>query len=229
MVSVKDVQQELAQLGLYTGVIDDKWGDVTEQALKAFQRNNGLPENGKISTKLLDLLFVKPIPDRVQQSPPKPIKSKWPHDDTASLISFYGEPGEDNVLMPLPYDFRLSYDLNTVVKRVMVHAKCRDAWEEIFTRTLDTYGLATLKDLRLHYFGGGMVHRTIRGGTRLSTHNWCAMDFDPANNGLKTSWKDAAFSRPEYKEFWQIVESVGGVSLGKQFDYDAMHIQFAWR
>lgn len=229
MHTVEQLQTALADLGFYTGDVDGVQGDVTTQAMQAFQRANGLPDNGKYSEALAGLLFLPAMPDRADAKAQKPIRTRWPHDDSDSLLNFYGEPGEDNVMLKLPYSFRLAWDLNTTVDRVMVHDKCKDAWAEIFERTLQTYGLKTLQELRLHYFGGGMAQRAIRGGSRLSTHNWCAMDFDPARNGLNTKWRDAAFSHPDYQEFWEIVESVGGVSLGKTRNYDAMHIQFAWR
>jgi peptidoglycan hydrolase-like protein with peptidoglycan-binding domain len=51
------VQQALQSRGLYRGPIDGLIGRKTEAALKAFQRNAGLAENGRIDTATLGRLL----------------------------------------------------------------------------------------------------------------------------------------------------------------------------
>jgi localization factor PodJL len=51
-----EVQQELAQLGYYQGPIDGIVGPVTQAAIAAYQRDNGLPATGAIDTRLLAAL-----------------------------------------------------------------------------------------------------------------------------------------------------------------------------
>ncbi|MBA2431371.1 MAG: peptidoglycan-binding protein [Chthoniobacterales bacterium] len=47
------VQQRLAAAGFYRGRIDGVIGSGTRAAIRAYQRANGLPGNGRIDTRLL--------------------------------------------------------------------------------------------------------------------------------------------------------------------------------
>jgi hypothetical protein len=235
MATVKEVQQTLANLGLYTGKIDDEWGEMTTQAVIAFQRINAMPPNGKISTKLLDLLFGQEVDDR-QQSPPAKsgvllsgdTDRRWPSSNPESLAEYYGEPGMDQERISLPYSMRLAWDLNTAINTFACHRLVADRMTHIFREALAHYGLEKIRDLRLDRFGGCLNIREIRGGNFLSTHAWgIAVDLDPANNQLRWGRGKAAFSKPEYEPFWEIVESTGAVSLGRKKNYDWMHFQFA--
>ena len=59
-------------------------------------------------------------------------------------------------------------------------------------------------------------------------HSWgIAVDLNPAQNRLKWDDKKAVFAKPVYLPFWEIVESYGGVSLGREKNFDWMHFQFA--
>lgn len=235
MATVKELQEALAALGLYTGRIDDQWGELTAQAVIAFQRINAMPPNGKISTKLLDLLFGQDIGDR--QQPPAPSKgradqpnskARWPSSNPDSLQAFYGDPGMDQVKIKLAYPMRLAWDLNIVINTFGCHRLVADSMEHIFAETLAQYGIDKIKALHLDRFGGCLNVREIRGGNFLSTHAWgIAVDLDPANNQLRWGRGKAAFSKPDYEPFWEIVESTGAVSLGKRKNYDWMHFQFA--
>ena len=50
---------------------------------------------------------------------------------------------------------------------------------------------------------------------------------DPDHNGLKVHRPQARLSGTDYDAFWEFVEDEGGVSLGRELDYDWMHFQFA--
>jgi hypothetical protein len=50
---VPRLQQELAQAGFYSGPIDGVLGDGTRRAIRAYERANGLPVDGRIDTELL--------------------------------------------------------------------------------------------------------------------------------------------------------------------------------
>ena len=50
---------------------------------------------------------------------------------------------------------------------------------------------------------------------------------DPDHNGLKVHRPQARLSGTDYDAFWEFVEDEGGVSLGRERDYDWMHFQFA--
>lgn len=51
--TVAAVQRRLARGGYYHGAIDGVIGDGTRSAIRAFERNNGLPVDGVIDTQLL--------------------------------------------------------------------------------------------------------------------------------------------------------------------------------
>ena len=57
-VSDADIQRRLQQLGFNIGTIDGKLGRKTRNAIKAFQRANGLTADGKIGNKTLKKLFA---------------------------------------------------------------------------------------------------------------------------------------------------------------------------
>jgi len=54
---VRDVQQALASKGFDPGASDGFWGDRSVAALRAFQKQNGLPETGVIDDGCLRLLL----------------------------------------------------------------------------------------------------------------------------------------------------------------------------
>lgn len=54
---VKRLQQQLKTLGYYTGHVDGDFGENTELAVKAFQKQNGLTADGKAGKYTLDKLY----------------------------------------------------------------------------------------------------------------------------------------------------------------------------
>lgn len=159
----------------------------------------------------------------------------------SGVRAFYGEPGgpaTTGALVNLPYPMKIAWDLNQKIVQFRCHVLCEKAFENIFAKTLQHYGLPRIQQLGLDLFGGCYNFRKMRGGSAWSMHSWgIAIDLDPARNSLyQTSGpkntkgrpsKPAEFSKPEYEPFWKIVESEGGVSLGRQRNYDWMHFQFA--
>jgi peptidoglycan hydrolase-like protein with peptidoglycan-binding domain len=49
-------QRELAELGYAPGAVDGSMGDQTHDAIRAFERDRGLPETGEISARLMEEL-----------------------------------------------------------------------------------------------------------------------------------------------------------------------------
>jgi hypothetical protein len=67
----------------------------------------------------------------------------------------------------------------------------------------------------------------MRGGSNWSRHSWgIAEDLNPAENGLRTTWKSSQFSMPEYKPMIDIYYANGFVNLGVESNKDAMHFEF---
>ena len=59
---VKTVQQRLTDLGYYTGTVDGKFGDGTVKALKAFQKKNGLTQDGVCGAQTRTVLYgINPV------------------------------------------------------------------------------------------------------------------------------------------------------------------------
>ena len=142
--------------------------------------------------------------------------------------SVFGKAGDESVLVnvPVPENYPLKYD-GRRVKTIRVHRLVADRLE------------AALKDIINHYgedieevapgacvYDGSYYFRTSRGSSSTSIHSWgLALDFDAANNAMKTKWKDARLSQDIYKPFFDILEHHGFLSLGRRQGTDVMHVQ----
>lgn len=143
------------------------------------------------------------------------------------IVKKYGEPGTNQTMVKLPYPMKLAWDLRQTVRRMQCHEQIAKQVEAIFTEVLAHYGMPKVVELGLDLFGGCLNIRPMRNGTRLSVHCWgLAIDMDPEHNKLKWGKDKARFAKPEYDEFWKIVEKHGGISLGRARNYDWMHFQF---
>jgi hypothetical protein len=106
--------------------------------------------------------------------------------------------------------------------------KVSESLERILHRVREEYGDEEIRRLRLNLYGGSYNVRRKRGGTSWSTHAWgIAMDWDPGNNKLKWGRDRATLAKPEYDTWWRIWEDEGWVSLGRESNYDWMHVQAA--
>ncbi len=110
--------------------------------------------------------------------------SKWPHDDTASKIKFFGKPGSN--LVPIIPPFQMYYDkhpINTITVNKMVATSLLKVFNEI----LDKCGHDQKKVDAIHasVYAGCYNNRPIRGSSNISNHAFAAaIDLDPDNNGL---------------------------------------------
>jgi len=150
----------------------------------------------------------------------------WPRQ--ADCTKFFGKVGTNQSTCVMPYPLVIAWDKRKTVKEFSCHKLVKPALERIFQRTLDHYGYEKIKDLNLHLWGGCLNVRKVRGGSSYSMHSWgIAVDLDPDNNQLKWNSKQATFAKPAYNRFWEFVYDEGAISLGKERDYDWMHLQFA--
>lgn len=155
-------------------------------------------------------------------------KNKWPKQSEEELASFYGKVGENQVYLTLPYKMKLSWNKNQTVSRIQIHKKVADSCESVLTKVLLHYGEKEIARLGLNIFGGGLNVRKMRGGSRYSTHSWgIALDFDPENNKLTWGRDKSKFAHPDYDKWWSFWEEEGWVSLGRQRNFDWMHVQAA--
>jgi len=214
---VAAIQLYAKHTGLDPGPIDGQWGTRTQTAYDQL--------------KHILLYGQPPEPWRPEdRNPTNP--NNWPEQTQSGLIDFYGQAkpsGNLNLVsFAIPYAMVLAWDTSKKVTKITAHKKVKESVLTVFDNVLNYYGPEEIKRLRLDYFGGCFNYRPIRGGTTLSTHSWgIALDFDPANNQLNWGRDKAAFARPEYNKWWELWEQQGWVSLGRDRNYDWMHVQAA--
>jgi hypothetical protein len=145
---------------------------------------------------------------------------------TREFYNTYGDPGEHNlVIVSVPYKLRLSWDITTRIDRIRVHRLVSDEVPEVLEKVYGYYGKEVF-NLGIDTFGGSYNFRKTRRGNDLSMHAWgLALDFDPLNNRLQWGEPRARFSEDVYQYWWEQWEAVGWTSLGRELNYDWMHIQ----
>lgn len=154
----------------------------------------------------------------------------WPKDthDQKELFEFFGEPGENQKRLVLPYEMKCHWNLEAIIKSFPCHEKVHDSLGRIFQRIYEEYGLEEIKRLRLDIWSGCLNVRPKRGGNTYSLHAWgAAIDFDKPNNELRWGSNRAMLARPEYDQFWKAFEDEEWLSLGRLKNYDWMHVQAA--
>ena len=152
----------------------------------------------------------------------------WPGQaEVRSGRSLFGVPGcEENLQSILPA-YPLYYE-GKPVRSIRVH-KCiaghvKAALEEVLAH----YGLEEIHRLGLDVYGGSYNNRPTASGKSISMHAWgIALDFAPRANAYALKAPRASLSHPDCVKWWQIWESHGAVSLGRERNYDWMHLQFA--
>lgn len=230
-MNIIKLQQRLAELGLNPGPADGKLGRRTQAALRAFQRLNGLNDDGIPGPKTEAALWPAYIHERDAELPEEAVPPDvplWPRQ--AAVEAFYGAPGDGQkqVMLELPYPMRLAWDKRKVVNRFSVHHKVVESAGRAFARIAEEYGPAERAALGIDLFGGCLNVRKMRGGNSWSMHSWgIAIDFDPARNQLNWGSAKARLALPDAERFWRIWEAEGWLSLGRSRNYDWMHVQAA--
>jgi hypothetical protein len=199
--------------GINPGEIDGYWGQQTESA---FTQYLYLKEHGQ-------------LPESWRPEEREPVNpNNWPTQYSAEFDAFYGARGSNLVKLQLPYPHRLAWDTATIVHSFSCHLKVRDSMLKVLTNVLNYYGPDKIRELRLDLWGGCYNERPLRGGTKWSMHSWgIAVDYDPSRNKLDWGRDKASFARPEYDKWWQFWEEEGWVSLGRDRNFDWMHVQAA--
>jgi len=218
---VKQWQLFLQSAGYKIPYVDGAFGPATERETIKFQVKNNLKADGVVGPKTWK--FITDVSNNT------PLSQKWPKQDYNSMVNFYGPVGENMTKLDVPYKLKLAWEPQTTLSKISCHQKCAKAFYTIFENTLKTYGEKEIAKLKLDIFGGCVNVRRMRGGSAWSIHSWgAAIDLDPNNNQLKWGKPKATFSRPEYNDFWKIVEAEGATSLGRARNFDWMHFQFAY-
>lgn len=219
--AVACLQLFCSEADIDAGPIDGWWGPQTEFAVGSLQ----------------SLLTTGSLPPswRDEVSRPRSNPNSWPQEDYAALNAFFGPHGrawEDRtppprmVMVDCPWTLRLAWNRRQTTRRIQCNAKVADSLAQVLTRVRETYGDAEIRRLRLDVFGGCYAPRSKRNGTSWSTHAWAiALDWDPDHNKLKWGRDRATLARPEYDEWWKIWEDEGWLSLGREKNFDWMHVQ----
>lgn len=204
--------------GIDVGEIDGLVGPATRYAREAYAhwREHGtLPEwRDSEPTKEIDRGAAKVFPRE------------------RDLVATFGEPGAairaSVVKVRCPWPLRIAWDLSSTRLHLWSAPDCADQLAEVLEQVHQDYGPREIVRLRLDIFGGDYNHRRKRGGTSWSTHAFGrAWDWDPERNQLRWSAERASLARPEYRDWWEIWEALGFVSLGRERDRDWMHLQAA--
>jgi len=227
------LQSRLTAHGYACGLIDGDIGDKTIAALKAFQRGQGLPVSGKGDAATVEALRRSSSNGPGQPERPasavagKPsLAGPWPHQN--DVERFYGPVGTSQGRLELPFPMKLAWDKSQVVTRITLHTKVIDSAGRAFAEIAETYSEKERVSLGLDLFGGSLNVRRMRGGSRYSMHAYgIAIDFDPERNQLRWKAPKARLSHPDAVPFWLAWEREKWVSLGRDRDFDFMHVQAA--
>ena len=227
------LQSRLTAHGYPVGIIDGVLGTKTLAALTAFQRAYRLPVTRRADAATVEALRRSSSngpgqPDRpASNEAGRPSRnSPWPHQN--DVERFYGPVGTSQGRLELPFQMVLAWDRRRTVKRITLHTKVIESAGRAFAEIAETYSDRERRDLGINVFSGSLNVRRMRGGTRYSMHSWgIAIDFDNQRNGLRVKAPKARLSHADAVPFWQSWEREGWTSLGRERNFDWMHVQAA--
>lgn len=209
-------QQICKDAGLEVGKVDGLIGPQTRYVFEVWNAR-------KIGDKAAETWRDTETKDTLS---PLPVPTTWPTQ--ASVKKFYGEVGQNQAMVDLPYAMRIAWDRAKTVTRMSIHEKVADSALRVLNRVADAYTHTQRQQLGLDLFGGCLNVRKMRGGSSYSMHSWgIALDFDPERNQLKWGKDKAHLAKSDCELFWKLWEEEGWISLGRAKNYDWMHVQAA--
>jgi len=227
-VDVRILQIALQQAG-YPATISDHFTLDTATWVKRFQNQHGLEADGKVGTLTAALLDAPHAVLLDTAVPIVPIIGSFPHDDTKSLLAFYGNPAtkgwEEANLVPVVSPWPMTEE-GKPVKAIMIHKKCavsllgalNDIWKAY------DHDLSKIHLDGLQVFDGCFNYRPIRGCSRLSTHAFAAAIDINADKYPMNYKNEHPLPKVVYDAFIAHGAYCGQDFRGRQ---DPMHIQFA--
>lgn len=197
----------------------------TKQLWQRIQREVGTRPDGEPGSATAQAVAAKLGIDVAEPASVSSSNSaQWPRDTDAEMESFYGTRGQNITQITPPY--QLFYE-NRALKTITVHKRISSAVLAALSEVLSVYGIERIRALKLDQFDGCLAVRKKRGGSSWSVHSYAAaLDFGAEWNSLHQDHTTALYARPEYEAWWQAWERQGAVSLGRQCDFDWMHVQF---
>lgn len=190
--------------------------------IKKIQNKIGVEADGIVGVKTVAALMVAlGIPDEECRV------TVWPSQrEVRSGKSIFGAPGGGQLVKVMP-PYPLYYE-GRAVECISVHRAIAEHVEAALREVLQVYGAARIKELGLDQYGGCYNYRQTTGGSTLSMHAWgIALDFCPDKNAYKMKAPAASLSAEACRPWWEIWEKHGAVSMGRTYDKDWMHVQFA--
>lgn len=141
--------------------------------------------------------------------------------------SIFGKAGDESNLVNIKPPYQLYY-CGKPVKTIRVHKHIADNVQKALTEILAHYGIEKIKKLGLDQYSGSYNYRKSTNSSSMSMHAWgIALDFAAEKNTYAMKKPQASLSKPECEKWWEIWEKHGAVSLGRECNYDWMHLQFA--
>ncbi len=185
----------------------------------AIQNHLGVHADGIIGPVTLDAIHqaleIKSVPI-------------WPNQTAVrSGKSIFGAAGDESNLVAISPAYPLFYDGKSV-SSIRVHKSIALDVQQALREVLEYYGHDEIERLGLNQYGGSYAYRQTTNGSSLSMHAWgIALDWAVSSNGYSTKSPRATLAHEDCKKWWEIWESHGAVSMGRVYDYDWMHLQFA--
>ena len=194
--TVRALQVALSNAGYRVDINAGQFTTDTDYWLRQFEKQHNLTVDGiagpGVATKL-----DQPAATIIANAVPLIGPTGFPHDDTASLIAYYGDPSTDNTawqaanLVPVIPPYQMyggdNDDGTSPVKDIYFHKKCAPNLLAALTDIWNHYGKddAQIHAIGMHRFSGAYNYRPIRGSTRLSDHSFgCAIDLDSSQHEM---------------------------------------------
>jgi len=200
-------------VGINPGPIDGFYGPLTDEALHTAS----------------DLITKKEITDWRKDNKNQYKKAKSIYPSYNKIDEFYGSAGANLITIDLPYYLKLAWDPKQIVRKTTCHKKIAEPFIKVMEEVKSIYSSKDIKALGLDLYGGCLANppRSMKGGSKPSTHNWgIAFDFNPSQNQLRWGRDKAVFATPDYAEFMDAWNKQGAFNLGEVKNYDWMHFQF---
>lgn len=152
--------------------------------------------------------------------------ARWPADNQAALLKFYGTPGPDveRQLVPVVPPFKMYYD-GKPIKNIRFHRKAAPALTAALNEIWDHYGHDQKKidALGISKYAGAYNPRKVRGSaTKWSNHAYgAAIDLNAEENGFGKG--HGSIPQPVIDAFKRQGARWGGDYRGRT---DPMHFEF---